>query len=236
MLITLISAKGAPGVTITAMALAAVAPGGLLVEMDPAGGDVECLLGGTGTGAGLMDVVVDLSRNASGDTIAEHAVEAPPGVRSILAPTGAAQVTAAVSTGTNLPRVLAGLDAVVVADAGRWSRAQSTVRRVAGASVVAIVVHPTVSSVEHARGVADHLGDLGIGAAVAIIVGDRPYRAEEVAAAVELPVAGTIAWDPRGANTLLTVGASRQWRRTLLARSATTTLQVLTDVAVGVPR
>ena len=43
MLLGLVSAKGAPGVTSAAVALTAVS-GGVMVELDPSGGSVDCWL------------------------------------------------------------------------------------------------------------------------------------------------------------------------------------------------
>jgi MinD-like ATPase involved in chromosome partitioning or flagellar assembly len=237
MLITLMSAKGAPGVTTAALALvAAASPAqGLAVEMDPSGGDVECLLGGTGTSPGLLEVAVDLRRDIHPDALLARAVEAPKGVRVVIGPTTETQSSSALAAaGARLPAMLASLDAVVVADAGRWSRSQPTALRVQGSTVAAVVLQPTVAGVEHSRELVQQLRGLGIGAIAAVTVGDRPYPAIEVAAALGVPVAGTIAFDPGGVHALLTGGASRQWRRSWLARSSAETLAGLTHIATGV--
>jgi hypothetical protein len=78
------------------------------------------------------------------------------------------------------------------------------------------------------------LRGLSFGALTAVTVGDRPYPAVEVAAALGIPIAGTLAFDPGGVNALLAGGVSRQWRRSWLARSATETLAGLTHIAAGV--
>jgi hypothetical protein len=105
---------------------------------------------------------------------------------------------------------------------------------VQGSTVVAIVLEPTVGGVEHARGLAQQLRGLDIGLIVAVTVGDRPYPALEVASALGVAVVGTMAFDPGGVNALLTGGASRQWRRSWLARSATQTLHALTHLGAEV--
>jgi hypothetical protein len=130
--------------------------------------------------------------------------------------------------------MLAAVDTIVVADAGRWSRTQPTAVRVQGSTVTAVVLEPTVAGVEHSRELVHQLRGLGIGAITAVTVGDRPYPAIEVAAALGVPVAGTIAFDPGGVNALLTSGVSRQWRRSWLARSAAETLTGLTHIGAGV--
>lgn len=237
MLITLVSAKGAPGVTTTALALVAVASSAqaLAVEMDPAGGDVECLLAGTGTNPGLMEVAIDLRRSVHPDAVLARAFEVSPGIRVILAPTGEMQATSALgSVGARLPAVLCALEAVVVADAGRWSRSQPTASRLQGSTVVAVVVEPSVASIEHARSLVEQLHGFDVGVVAAIAMGDRPYPPAEIAAALGVPVAGQIARDPGGVRELLAGGVSRKWRRSWLAGSASATLEGLTHLAAGV--
>lgn len=85
MIVGLVSAKGSPGVTTAALALAAVADDGLLVELDPSGGSVEAWTG-VGGEPGLVRVASGLRRSAGADSVVEHVVDVPPGVRAILAP------------------------------------------------------------------------------------------------------------------------------------------------------
>ena len=47
---------------------------------------------------------------------------------------------------------------------------------------------------------------------------ERP-TAEEIAGELDVPVVGSIAWDPRGGHALVTGGASRWWRRSAHGRS-----------------
>jgi len=232
MLLGLVSAKGSPGVSTAALALTAAAGDrGLLVELDPSGGSVECWTGATGE-PGLIRVANGMRRAVEPEILLAHAVTAPPGVRSILAPTagGLAESTIAM-TGDRLVPVLAELDAMVVVDAGRWSRSQTTARRVAGCDVVSVVCAPTVEGVEAARWLIDPLSTTVTGQVVLVLMGDRPYSPPEVAAVVGASVVGVLAWDPRGANALLTTGAGRGWSRSALARSARSMLDGLLSMA-----
>lgn len=232
MLLGLVSAKGSPGVSTAALALTAAAGDrGLLVELDPAGGSVECWTGATGE-PGLIRVANGMRRAVEPEMLLAHAVTAPPGVRSILAPTagGLAESTIAM-TGDRLVPVLAELDAMVMVDGGRWSRSQSTARRVAGCDVVGVVCAPTVEGVEAARWLIDPLSTTIAGHVALVLVGDRPYSPPEVAAVVGAPVVGVLAWDPRGANALLTTGAGRGWSRSAIARSARSMLDGLLSMA-----
>jgi hypothetical protein len=56
-----------------------------------------------------------------------------------------------------------------------------------------------------------------------LLVGDHPYGPDEVAATLDVDVAGVIAWDPRTAAVLTGLhGAVRDLRRSPLVRSAAT--------------
>lgn len=234
MLVGLVSAKGSPGVTTAALTFTATAGGGgLLVELDPSGGSVECWTGAAGE-PGLIRVASGLRRSVDPEMLLAHAVEAPAGVRSVLAPTagGLAESTIA-ATGDRLVPALAGLDRTVVVDAGRWSRSQATARRLVGCDVVGVVCTPTVEGIEAARWLIEPLSSSVTDRVVVVLVGDRPYPPGEVAAVVGVPVVGALAWDPRGLSALVTAGARRGWARSALARSARTTLDALTQLTEG---
>jgi len=232
MLLALVSAKGSPGVSTAALTLTAAAGDrGLLVELDPSGGSIECWTGATGE-PGLIRVANGLRRAIDPKMLLAHAVAAPTGVRSVLAPTagGLAESTIAMM-GDRLVPALVELDAMVVVDGGRWSRSQSTARRVAGCDVIGVVCAPTVDGVEAARWLVDPLRSKVAGPVVLVLVGDRPYSPLEVAAVVGVPVLGVLAWDSRGVNALLTTGAGRGWSRSALARSARSMLDALPSMS-----
>lgn len=220
--IGLVSAQGAPGVTITALALATSAGSdGLFVELDPAGGSVECWTGRAGE-AGLLGLVSELRRPVTPESLAPHAVETPPGVWSILAPTAGpmAETAMAAADGQLLAALGEAAAELVVVDAGRWSRSQVTARRLVGANVVGIVCRPTVSGIEHARWLVEPLRDVVDAPIALVVVGERGYGPAEVGAAVGIPVVGVMAWDPRGVDALVSSGAGRGWSRRPLARAA----------------
>lgn len=233
MLITLVSAKGSPGVTTTATALAAAA-GALdgdtvLVEIDPTGGDIEVLTGVTGE-PGLLRAANDLRRHMESEVLPAYAVAAPPGVSAILAPTsGPATSSVVTSVSDRLGPALASLPGIVVADAGRWDPAQASAGRIAGADLVALVCRPTAASVEHSRHLLDRIREI-VRPVVAVLVGDQPYGASEVASVLEIPVAGAMAWDPGGVATLWAEGTSRRWAKSWLARSARATRENLLEL------
>jgi MinD-like ATPase involved in chromosome partitioning or flagellar assembly len=233
MLVSLISAKGSPGSTTAAVAIVAASGelgGSLVVEADPAGGDIEILTGVTGE-PGLLRVANDLRRHVDPQVLPAYAVTAPPGVSAILAPTaGAASASIVDSIADRLGSAFGQLAMPVVADAGRWSATQPSARRVAGSDVVLVVCRPSASSVEHARHLLDRVRQVNRSVAV-LLVGDRPYGPQEVAAVLETQVVGALAWDPGGVASLWTEGVSKRWLRSWLARSARTCVDAIVAAA-----
>lgn len=230
MIVGLVSAKGAPGVTTAALALTAASGDGLLVELDPSGGSLECWLGGTGE-PGLIRVASGLRRAADPEALAALAVMAPPGVWSVTAPTagGLAESTIA-ATGERLVDGLRRRDRIVVVDGGRWSRSQPTAGRLTGCDVVAVVCSPSLEGVEAARWLIDPLAAVTGVPVAAVLNCDKPYSSTEVQAALGVPVVGVLPWDRRAVNVLVTTGTSRGWARSGLARAARSTLDVLREL------
>lgn len=232
--IVLVSAKGSPGVTTAAVAMSAVgAPSGpaLLAELDPSGGSVQVLASGPAAW-GLVDAAGRLRRESGPDPVRDHVTVLPPGVPALLAPT-AGNIAESV-IGSAGDRWLTSLRAAatdVVVDAGRWEPSQRTARRIAGADLVGIVCRPTVGGIEAARLALERLRVAARAPVVVVVIGRKPYRPEEIADHLEVPLGGTLAWDPRGVAALWVGGAGGRWRRTALARSAATTAAHLADLA-----
>jgi Flp pilus assembly CpaE family ATPase len=232
--LVLVSAKGSPGVTTAAAALAAVGATTrhtLLAELDPAGGSVQVLASGPAAW-GLVDAAGRLRREATAGAVLDHATVLPPGVPSLLAPTaGHIAESVVASAGDRWLTSLRSAAPDAVVDAGRWEPSQRTASRIVGADLVALVCRPTVSGIESARLGIDRLRQVARVPVAVVVVGRRPYTPEEIAGHLEVPLGGMIAWDPRGAVRLWTGGASRRWMHTRLARSAAATLAVLGDLA-----
>ncbi|HEY8543821.1 MAG TPA: hypothetical protein VIL36_02195 [Acidimicrobiales bacterium] len=236
----LVAAKGSPGVTTAAAALAAVATTSgraILAELDPAGGSIAVLTGQPAV-VGLVDAATLLRRTTSAAAVDDNATMTPHGVATLLAP-NSGPVTESVIASINerwVPALrAAALDVVV--DAGRWEPSQTTARRIVGADLVVVVVRPTVASVEATRHIVDRVREVAKRPAAALVVGGKPYRPEDVAHHLDLPLAGAIAWDPRGATNLWAGGVSRTWMRSPLARSAAAVWANLFEIAMprGLP-
>jgi MinD-like ATPase involved in chromosome partitioning or flagellar assembly len=230
--LALVSAKGSPGATTTTAALGAAAASGgesaLVVELDPSGGDIAMLCDRIGESA-LVELAEELRHGTpAADTVPAHAVEAPPGVPAVLAPSGANEASGVIASLDDrwLPALRRSAAAVVV-DAGRWEPRGSAARRIAGADVVGVVCRSTAPSVEHARRSMDALRGTARCPVAVVVVGGRPYPGEEVAAALDVPLAGVLAWDPRGVTTMWERGERVRGRRSWLARSALTVLDGL---------
>jgi Flp pilus assembly CpaE family ATPase len=223
----LVSAKGSPGVTTTAAALAAVATTGgrpLLAELDPSGGSVQ-VLAGSPAGVGLMEAAGQLRREASPSAIDDNLTVLPAGVPTLLAPAAGAVAESVIdSVGGRWVPTLRSCALDVFVDAGRWEPSQRTALRVVGADLLVVVCRPTVAGVEHTRHLLDRLREIARRPAAAVVVGDRPYPPEQVAGFLDVPLAGQIAWDARGATSLWAHGVTRVWLRSQLARSAVATL------------
>ena len=245
MLLTLISAKGSPGVTTSAAALAAIGAldraaqgvnqGVDLVELDPSGGDIEPLTGVTGE-SGLLGAASDLRVEA----LPEHTVQAPRGVRSLLAPTSSREANATVVAALEgWGAALSILDGIAVVDGGRWEAAQPAADRLSGSDLVAMVCRPDARGVEHVRHIASDVRAAVYPAPVVLVtVGDQPYKVGEVAEAINVPGCGALAWDPRGATALWGEGVGERrfmrWPSSWLARSARGVLAELVHAASGV--
>jgi len=240
-LVSLISAKGSPGVTTAAAALASVGAeqrassgwhqGVDLAELDPAGGDVEPLTGVTGE-SGLLRAAGDLRV----DSLAAYAVEAPAGVRALLAPTSPSEAASTVMAALDdWGPVLSTVAGFVIADIGRWERVHPAAGRLAGSDLVVTLCRPDARGVEHLRHVvADVWALVRPTPVVVVTVGAQPYGLREVAAALGVFPAGSLAWDPRGVAALWAEQAGprriRRWPSSSLARSARQVLAALVGV------
>jgi hypothetical protein len=133
-----------------------------------------------------------------------------------------------------LERVAVAMGRDVLVDAGRLSEATCW-PVLQSADRVVVTVRPTVRSVHAATGAAamlrTWLGDLD--KVSALVVGDGPYSAAEVCAAVGVPLAGQLPQD-RAAAAVLSDGisATRGLRRSRLLRAARS---VAVELAKSVP-
>jgi hypothetical protein len=187
------SLKGSPGVTTLVVVLAAVWPGGpaTVLEADCAGGDLggRCWLPDT---PGLASLAT--GARAGSCLIAEHIARLRCGVPVVVAPASRQAATIAVGLlAESDPRTWAS-DQAVIADVGRLDPGLPSSALAWTSSVLLIVSGGDEASLLR---LAD--ADLPRERAHLVLVGGCAYPVEDVAAAVGLPVAGQVPWDPRAA-------------------------------------
>lgn len=236
--VAMLSAKGSPGVTTTAAALAAaaVAQGShaTLVELDPAGGTLA-LDAQRPLEPGLFTLLAAARRGLDPKLVDLHCQTLPNGVVALFAPTAPERAQKAVATlAEPLASVLRARDGLTLVDLGRWEDV-CTAPILAAADLAIVMLRPTVAGTEHAR---TRLGAItAINPRTRVVcVGDDPYSPSEVAAALGVDPQPSVAFDARTAHLVAGGVALDRWlRRTSLMRSAAALLLHLTaTTAVGV--
>jgi MinD-like ATPase involved in chromosome partitioning or flagellar assembly len=232
--------KGRPGATTTALGLAAVAPAGLrpvVVEADPAGGDLMRRLDLAATPS-----LVDLAAAARGATDAEAAIVAGrqtamvagESVPVVVAPAGGAQTRAALPELTGTGRaVLTTPGRLVIADCGRLGPGSAAWPLLRMADVVLVMARARTDELAHLREYLAELMDVGAGRLVVLLAAGGVYPAADVAEVLSTHVAEELARDPASLGVLgplpedrkaaAVLGgelvAGRRWRRLPLMRA-----------------
>lgn len=230
--ISLLSAKGSPGVTTATVALtlawSTVHPGrsALAVDADPIGGDIGAgvLRGAVPTSTGVLPLAT------ARDTDLRDALDS---ATVLLRPDGSARVLPGVpdeARSAALPLawdVLAELRADlhdegsdVLVDAGRVDRAGLRSAWLAASDLAVLLVRPSLAAVVAAHRFAAAWPWAGVPLHLLVVDADSPYRAAEVAEAVDLPLIGVLAYDPGSARVHSEgADAGRGFERSEYARS-----------------
>ena len=244
--IVLTSAKGAPGVTTTAVGLALQWPRRvLLVEADASGSSAILagyLRGTVRHDTGLIDLAMAQRDRQLAQSLPAAAMPLPGGraVQFIPGLTNSAQAQSMSPVWPALAPLLGELNdrgTDVIIDAGRLSAAGSPLPLLRAADVVLLVTRTTLPAVAATRAAASVLAeDLeanGRGAATLelLLVGEgQPYTGKEISSVTGHRVLGSIAHDAPAAE-VYSVGAnpSRRFTSTSLVRSLTATVSTLTS-------
>ena len=226
-LIGLVGAKGAPGVTTSALAVAAAWPWlAVVVDADPSSGDLAAGLGRGAwpPGSHLLELVarcrtepLEAALRALVVRAGEHAPLALAGLGS---PAQAAAVPWAV-----LGRGLARLESVdVLCDLGRYLHGSSGSRDLLSAcDRILVVTRSTLPAVRATARLLDLMraGLLGTRTALLVVAPGQPYPAAEIAAGCQTPLIGELPDDPRTAAVWSDgTPASRRLSRSPLQRAA----------------
>ncbi|HET7489164.1 MAG TPA: hypothetical protein VFJ85_14630 [Acidimicrobiales bacterium] len=224
--VALASARGAPGVTITVLALAGAWPAGrrlVVVEADPAGGELSCRFG-----LAAEPNVVTLAADARGglgiEGLLAHAqhLAGRPGAEVVVAPVDARQTGVALSVlcRSGLPALLAGVDDLdVLVDLGRLAPESPALELFAAASVPVLVARAELAQAAHLR---QRIAWLGGRAEVGLaVVGEGRWPAAELARSVGAAgVVGVLPDDPRAAAALGGGMSARGLTRSALSAAA----------------
>lgn len=231
-LLALASAKGSPGVSTAALALAAVWPAErevVVAEADPAGSALAPRFA-LPYERGVASLAPASRHRFVATDVADHLQRLPFGA-------GRAHVDVLVGVrageqGRVLSRFWDGFAAAmavadgpdVVADCGRLGPDSPALGVVTAAHLALLVVRPDVEGVVQAQLRASALRDTGIEPERlgVVVVGEKPYSRAAVAEALDVPVVGVLAADRRMAAVLSGETAGRRLRaeRSPLLRSA----------------
>jgi hypothetical protein len=237
----LASAKGAPGVTTTCVALTLVWPRPvLLVEADPAGGDLLAgyLAGVEPSGGGLLGLALAARRRPLDTDLvldATVALDTAGRRRALVAPSDTGQFQPIVDATDRLAEAIGELaidrpDLDVIVDHGRVRAPVSTpwLRQLTSLLLVTPPTLPGASSARSALGWLPSSTRDGCNIGL-LLAGDGPYRASEISDALGAPVIATITHDPPSARTLTGQSpAGRGFDRSALMRSARSLADTLT--------
>jgi hypothetical protein len=225
MLVALASVKSSPGATTTALALGVCWPAAqrpVVVECDPAGGDVAMRFG-LAAEPGLVSLAAAARRSHDPGLFWRHAQKLPGGLDVVAGPVGAGRARAALDVLAAVPALwrCAGEQAALIADCGRLDPGAPTLTVLRAADVTLLVVRNEIGELAHvaerAEAVADSVGGAaGAGRLGLLLVGERGYPRDEIADAVGLPIAAVLPIDPRGAAALAGRAASGVARLPLL--------------------
>jgi MinD-like ATPase involved in chromosome partitioning or flagellar assembly len=205
-LIATISAKGSPGASTLALGLAARWPqrGAVLVEADPAGGDLATRFG-LHHKPGLSTMAIDTRNLDAQPQPREWIQRLPCEVPAVLAAPGPAAAASLTTLGGRVPqmlRLLADQHPAVVVDAGRWQPSTPVDCLLMAANVVLLVARPTSDEIRQVDVRIQALRELAADVRLVLVGVHGAWPPREIAEALHVPVAQVVPVDRRGAGVL----------------------------------
>jgi hypothetical protein len=244
-LYALVSAGGSPGVTTAALALALGWPGQvILAECDPSGGDVLAGLfaGHLPARNGLLALAIEAGQNpdAAAAALWPQLIELDD-ERGRLLLAGISDPRQGIGLAPVWPvlaATLAAQPADVIADCGRLDAGGGPEPVLAMASLVVLVLRPSLRQVSRARARVEMLIQMrgGPGRLALLLVGDGTPSAREVSRALGVPVACSLPLDAKAAGVLSDgIGSRRGLQARALIRAAGPAGRALRDAAAASP-
>jgi len=237
-LYSLASAKGSPGATVTALALATVWPTDPVVaDMDPAGSDLTWWCR-TPDGEpldverGLISLGAAVRRGTDDVNLDDHLQRIDGGIRVLSGVPSPGQVAGLGPAWNHIPTVFNAYPADVFADCGRIVPGSAAMPVLQKSAAVLFVVRPTIEGMAHLR---ERLASLratletGVGGPPVGVVVITSYRDTRSAPDLQqlldseglrATVLGVLADDAKAADSLRGVSWSRGVSKSLLFRSA----------------
>ena len=232
------SVKASPGVTTTLLALAAVWPEEralLIVDADPDGGDLAARTG-LGVEPGMASLAAAGRRSLEHADIERHTQALPGGIPALVGNPDPEQASRELDlVGQRLAEVFPAESPDVLVDCGRLRASSPALPLASRAYATLVVCRPRVDELQHVRAQLGRLADQGVRAAV-LLVGEKPYSANEVETALGCEVVGVVADDAVTAAALAGRGGRPSAvARSLLMRSARSLAERLVATAVPEP-
>jgi len=218
-LVTVSSVKGAPGGTTVALLLSRSLAGAtvdsrttLLLECDPAGGDLAPTLGLPGV-PGLASLALAGRHGLTVDLLLAHAQAHPsrPELRLLLGVAGPEQGAALRWIWRDLACLLSAPSLLVVADLGRCGVDDRHGELCETAAANLLITTDDVASLLHAKAAVE--ASQRAGRAVGVIVtGERRRRLSQVSQAMNAEVLGAVRYDRPAVSSLLARGDAARFR------------------------
>lgn len=234
--VTVVSAKGSPGVTTLALSLAQAWEGrAIAADLDPVGGDIA-LLARTPEGRALDDSIGLVSlgaalRRGTDLDLEEHLVPTSMGVDVLLGAAGPAQAQSLGPAWPHLHTPLQRFEGTVIADGGRFTAGSPVASVLSNSAAAVFVARADVPGIAHLR---ERLVRMQRSAGIdegpraptgVVLVGDaRDRHGEEDVArlldseGVRATVLGTVSDEPKSV-AMIAQGLSRRLARTEYFRS-----------------
>lgn len=214
----LVSAGGSPGVTTTALALALGWPRQVIVaECDPSGGDIMAGLfaGHLPARAGLLPLAVQAGQDPQAAAAAVWSqlvdLDDQRGRHLLAGISDPRQGSGLARLWPVLAATFAAVPADVIADCGRLDAGGGPEPVLAAASVVALVLRPSLRQVSRARARAEMLTQMvGAGKLALLLVGEQTAPARDISAALGIGVVCSLPHDAKSARVLSDGAGSRR--------------------------